>query len=164
MGEIVLTRVDDRLIHGQVMTKWSKGLGCNALFVVDNPTAKDPFLRDIYVMSTANSGMTIKVFTIDEVVEYWNSTGFEKYNAIILTKTIGAVNEMIEKGMPIKRLNIGGIAKSKESKFVIPSVGLKQSDVDTLKTMEAKDVEIFFQTVPDTKIVSLKEAIKIFEK
>jgi PTS system mannose-specific IIB component len=160
MGEINLARVDDRLIHGQVMTKWSKGYNTNALFVVDNPTAKDPFMKDIYIMSTANSGMTIKVLTTDEVVEYWNKDNFEKYRAILLFKTIAAVKEVIEKGLPVTKLNIGGIAKTKESKFVIPSVALKESDAEMLKELDSKGIEVFFQTVPDTKSVSLKDALK----
>ena len=162
MGEINLARVDDRLIHGQVMTKWSKGLGTNALFVIDNPTAKDSFMKDIFMMSAANSGMTIKVFSTDEAVEYWTKANFEKYRAILLFKSIAAVKEVIEKGLPIKKLNIGGIAKTKEAKFVISSVGLKPSDAELLKEIESKGVEVFFQTVPDTKALSLKDALKSF--
>jgi D-glucosaminate PTS system EIIB component len=162
MGEINLARVDDRLIHGQVMTKWSKGLGTNALFVIDNPTAKDPFMKDIFMMSAANSGMTIKVFSTDEAVEYWKKDNFEKYKAILLFKTIAAVKEVIDKGLPIKKLNIGGIAKTKDAKFVISSVGLKPADAELLKEIESKEVEVFFQTVPDTKALSLKDALKSF--
>ncbi len=160
MGEIVLARIDDRLIHGQVMTKWSKGMGTNALFVVDDATAKDPFMKDIYMMSTANSGMTIKVFSNDEVVEYWNTTNFEKNKAILLFKTIADVKDVIGKGLPIKRVNLGGIAKTKDSKFVLPNVAIKPGDFDVLKEIEDKGIEVFFQIVPDTKSVSLKDAIK----
>lgn len=160
MGQIVLVRVDDRLIHGQVMTKWSKGMNTNALFVVDNATANDPFMKDIYLMSTANSGMTIKVFSTDEVVDYWNKSNFENYNAILLVKTIAAAKEIMDKGLPVSRLNLGGIAKTKDSKFVLPNVAIKPGDFDVLKEIEAKGVEVFFQIVPDTKSVSLKDAIK----
>jgi PTS system mannose-specific IIB component len=160
MGEIVLARIDDRLIHGQVMTKWSKGMGTNALFVVDNATAKDPFMKDIYMMSTANSGMTIKVFSNDEVVDYWNTKNFEKNKAILLFKKIADVKEVIEKGLPIKKLNLGGIAKTKDSKFVIPNVAIKPEDFEVLKEIEGKEIEVFFQIVPDSKSVSLKDAIK----
>jgi D-glucosaminate PTS system EIIB component len=160
MGEVVLARIDDRLIHGQVMTKWSKGMGTNALFVVDNATAKDPFMKDIYMMSTANSGMTIKVLSNEEVVEYWNTTNFEKNKAILLFKTIADVKEVIDKGLPIKKLNLGGIAKTKDSKFVIPNVAIKSADFEVLKEIESKGIEVFFQIVPDTKSVSLKDAIK----
>ena len=162
MGEINLARVDDRLIHGQVMTKWSKGLGTNALFVIDNPTAKDSFMKDIFMMSAANSGMTIKVFSTDEAIEYWTKHNFEKYRAILLFKNIATVKEVIEKGLPIKRLNIGGIAKTKDAKFVISSVGLKPADAELLKEIQSKEVEVFFQTVPDTKAISLNDALKSF--
>jgi PTS system mannose-specific IIB component len=162
VGEINLARVDDRLIHGQVMTKWSKGLGTNALFVIDDPTAKDPFLKDIFMMSSANSGMTIKVFTIDEAIEYWEKANFEKFKAILLFKNISTVKAVVDKGLPIKRLNIGGIAKTKDAKFVISSVGLKPADAELLKEIDSKGVEVFFQTVPDTKAVSLKDALKDF--
>jgi len=160
MGEVVLARVDDRLIHGQVMTKWSKGMNTNALFVVDNATAKDPFMKDIYMMSTGNSGMTIKVFSIDEVVEYWNKTNFENYRALVLFKTIAAVKEVIDRGLPVKRMNLGGLAKGKDSKFVLPNVAIKRGDFDVLKEIESKNIEVFFQVVPDSKSVSLKDAIK----
>lgn len=162
MGQIVLARVDDRLIHGQVMTKWSKGFNTNALFVVDNPTAKDPFMKDIYTMSTSNSGLKIKVFTTDEAAEYWEKSNFEKYNAILLFKNIAAVKEVIDKGLPITKLNIGGIAKVKDAKFIIPSVALRKEDEELLKEISSKNVEVFFQTVPDTKMVSFKDALKSF--
>lgn len=162
MGEINLARVDDRLIHGQVMTKWSKGNNTNAIFVVDNPTAKDPFMKDIYVMSTANSGMTIKVLSTEEVVEYWEKSQFEKYRAILLFKNIAAVKEVVEKGLPINRLNIGGMAKTKNAKLVIPSVALKQEDAVLLQELADKGIEIFFQTVPDTKSVSFKDVLKSY--
>ncbi|CUH96184.1 hypothetical protein P22_2273 [Propionispora sp. 2/2-37] len=161
MGAICLTRVDDRLIHGQVMTKWSKGgFNSNAIFVVDDEIAKDPFMKDIYAMSTANSGMTIKVFSIDGAVEYWEKANFENDRAILLFKTIAAVKQAIEKGLPIDNLNVGGISKKKDAKFVIDSVALLSSDVEILKELNGKGVKIFFQTVPDTKLVSFESGLK----
>jgi len=147
MGQIVLARVDDRLIHGQVITKWSKGMNTNALFVVDNVTAMDPFLKDIYTMSTSNTGMTIKVLSIDEAVEYWEKSDFEDYRAILIFKSIAGAKEAIDKGLPIKKLNIGGIAKTKDSKFVVPNVAVKHEDLNTLKEVEGNGTEVFFQVI-----------------
>jgi len=162
MGQIVLARVDDRLIHGQVITKWSKGMNTNALFVVDNATAMDPFLKDIYTMSTSNTGMTIKVLSIDEAVEYWEKSNFEDYRAILIFKSIAGAKEAIDKGLPIKKLNIGGIAKTKDSKFVVPNVAVKHEDLNTLKEVEGNGTEVFFQVVPEAKLVNLKDALKVY--
>ena len=47
MGKVVLARVDARLIHGQVMTSLSKSAGATAIFVADDPSAHDPFTKNI---------------------------------------------------------------------------------------------------------------------
>lgn len=151
MGKINLVRVDDRLIHGQVMTKWSKGLGTNALYVIDNETASDEFMKDIYINTNSSSGLKIQVYSNQEVVEKWNSDQFGKDNVVLLFKYIASVKEVVEQGLPVTRLNIGGVSKKGEAQFVIPTVALTETDVDNLKSLDAKGIEIFFQTVPDSK-------------
>lgn len=164
MGEIVLARIDDRLIHGQVITKWSKGLNCNAIFVIDDLIAKDEVMKNVYEMSAATYGLTIKVFTVAEAVLKWTESKFGKYRAILLFKNIDTAKEAITKGLPIKKLNIGGIAKKPDSTFIIPSVALTKSDLMNLKELnQIYGVEIIFQTLPDTKKVNLDSALKIIE-
>lgn len=161
MGRINLVRIDDRLIHGQVMTKWSKGLGTNALYVVDNETASDDFMKEIYINTNSSSGLKIEVYSTDEVVERWNQDQFGNDNAILLFKNITAVKSVLDKGvLPIEKLNVGGISKKPDATLVIPSVGLNKEDAEKLKEIEAKGIEVYFQTVPDSKKVSLNDAIK----
>lgn len=161
MGKINLVRVDDRLIHGQVMTKWSKGLGTNAIYVVDNVTAADDFMKEIYINANSSSGLRIKVFSTVEVIESWNQDQFGNDNVVLLFKNISSVKEVLEKGsLPIEKLNIGGISKKANSKFVISTVGLTKEDGEVLKEMAAKGIDIYFQTVPDSKRVSLNDALK----
>lgn len=161
MGKINLVRVDDRLIHGQVMTKWSKGLGTNAIYVIDNATAADDFMKDIYINANSSSGLKIQVYSTSEVVDRWNQDQFGNDNVVLLFKTIGQVKEVVDKGvLPIEKLNVGGISKKPDSTFVIPTVGLTKQDAETLKEMEGKGMEIYFQTVPDSKRVSLPDALK----
>ncbi|MEZ2716226.1 PTS mannose/fructose/sorbose transporter subunit IIB [Niallia circulans] len=164
MGKINLVRVDDRLIHGQVMTKWSKGLGTNALYVIDNETASDEFMKDIYINTNSSSGLKIQVYSNQEVVEKWNSDQFGKDNVVLLFKYIASVKEVVEQGLPVTRLNIGGVSKKGEAQFVIPTVALTETDVDYLKSLHAKGIEIFFQTVPDSKKVSLTDGLKTIKK
>lgn len=161
MGKINLVRVDDRLIHGQVMTKWSKGLGTNAIYVVDNMTAADDFLKEIYINANSSSGLRIKVFSTSQVIESWDKDQFGNDNAILLFKNIASVKEVLEKGnVPIGKLNIGGISKKANSKFVISTVGLTIEDGEILKEMAEKGIEIYFQTVPESKRLSLNDALK----
>lgn len=54
MGEIVLARIDDRLIHGQVMTAWLQFTGGNHIVIVDDATARDEFTKSIMSMAVPN--------------------------------------------------------------------------------------------------------------
>lgn len=160
MGKINLMRVDDRLIHGQVMTKWSKGMGTNALYVVDDATASDDFMKQIYISTNSSGNLSIKVFMVDEVIEEWKKNQFGNDKVILLFKRISDAKKVIDSGIPTESLNIGGIAKRPNSKFVISTVGLTNVDAELLKEIHENGVEVYFQIVPDTKKVSLSDALK----
>ncbi|HET6785689.1 MAG TPA: PTS sugar transporter subunit IIB [Erysipelotrichaceae bacterium] len=160
MGKIQLTRIDDRLIHGQVMTKWSKGLGINAIFIVDNEVAKDDFMKQIYISSGSRSGLHIKALSTDEVVSYWNEKNFEDFKVLLLFKSISSVYEAVQKGLVIDTLNIGGISKKKDSKLVISSVNITEDDVKVLTKLKEEKMDIFFQTIPDSLKVSFEDGLK----
>ena len=74
MGTINLVRIDDRLIHGQVMTKWSKGMGTNAIYVIDDVTAADDFMKDIYISTNSSANLKIEVYSVDEAVEEYKES------------------------------------------------------------------------------------------
>ena len=57
MGQVVLARVDSRLIHGQVMTTLSKSAGATAIFVADNTSAKDDFIKSVILGSGSRTGL-----------------------------------------------------------------------------------------------------------
>lgn len=163
MGQIQLTRIDDRLVHGQVMTKWSKGLGINAIFIIDTEVAKDDFMKQIFISSGEHAGFKVKVMSINEAIEYWNTTQFENYKAILLFKSVFTVSEAIKKGLPATLVNIGGIAKRKDTKFIINSVSIGNDEAELLRELNKEyNVEIFFQMLPDSNKVSLAEALKQF--
>jgi len=161
MGKIQLTRVDDRLIHGQVMTKWSKGLGINAIFIVDNDVARDDFMKQIYISSGSRSGLSIKVMSTNEVSVYWKEKQFEDFKVLILFKTIQSVVETVGLGLPIQLLNIGGVSKKKDTQMVISSVNLTNLEIDYLNQLSThSNMEIFFQMIPDSNRVNFHDWIK----
>ena len=154
MGQINLARVDDRLIHGQVMTKWTKGLGTNSVYVIDNATAADDFMKDIYISTNSTGGLRIKVYSAAEVGTQWQKDHFGDDKVVLVFKNIKEVLEALAAGLEIQTLNVGGIAKKPNTKFVIPTVALSEEDKNDLQKLHEQGVEIFFQTVPDSKKVA----------
>lgn len=167
MGVINLARVDERLIHGQVMMTLSQKNGVNSIFVVDDVVAKDKFMRELYKSAGGRTGQKTIVITPDKAKFYWDEYNFKEYNCILITKTISVIYDLVTHGVPIKELNIGGIAQKDPEKdlLVTKSVYLNQSDAEKLKDLnENYGVEdIYFQATPSAPKSTLKEVLAKFK-
>lgn len=95
MGKVSLARVDERLIHGQVMTNLSKKSGANSIFIVDDVVAKDPFMTSIFKSAGSRTGLKVRILTLSEAIKDWNENKFDNYSCILLTRTIATMYELI---------------------------------------------------------------------
>ena len=163
MGKIVLARVDERLVHGQVMTNLSKSAGANAIFIVDDATAKDEFMKTIFISSGSRTGLSVKVLGVEEAINYWNDSQFDNFNVILLTKTIEVIDQLVQGGIETKELNLGGIAKKPGTEYIIKAVGINKEQAEVLKRLnEENGITVYFQSVPSAQRVDLPEALKTF--
>ena len=166
MGVINFARVDERLIHGQVMMTLSQKSGVNSIFVVDEVVAKDKFMRDLYKNAGSRTGQKTIVITPEKAKFYWDEFNFKEYNCILITKTVSVIYDLVKHGVPMKELNIGGIAQKDPDKdiLVTKSVYLNKEDAERLKDMhENYGVEdIYFQATPSAPKSSLKDVLKQF--
>ena len=159
MAEITLARVDDRLVHGQVMQVWTKGHGTNAAYVIDDATAADEFMKEIYESTQSTGGLAIKVFSSDSIVDEWNKNQFGNDNVALIFKSIAYAKKAVDGGVPIKELNVGGIAIKPGTTKVIESVGLSKDDAELCKALDAAGVKVYFQKIPSSENVSLSAAL-----
>lgn len=163
MGKIVLARIDERLVHGQVMTNLSKSAGANAIFIVDDATAKDDFMKTIFISSGSRTGLSVKVMSIADTLKYWEDSQFDNFKVILLVKTIDVIDQLIRGGLEMDALNVGGIAKKPGTEYVIKAVGINKEQAQVLKDLnEEHGLEVYFQAVPSQTRVELKDALKIF--
>ena len=159
MAEITLARIDDRLVHGQVMQVWTKGHGTNAAYVIDDATAADEFMKEIYESTQSTGGLAIKVFSSDSIVDEWNKNQFGDDNVAQIFKSIAYAKKAVDGGVPIKELNVGGIAIKPGTTKVIESVGLSKDDAELCKALDAAGVKVYFQKIPSSENVSLSAAL-----
>lgn len=163
MGKVALARIDERLVHGQVMTNLSQNASANSIFIVDDEVAKDSFMKDIFINSGSRTGLTTKVYTVDVCTKYWNQRQFDNFSCILLTKTVDTMYRLAKNGIPITTLNLGGIAKKDNTTFVTNAVAINKEMADQLEEIQTmNDANVYFQTVPSSKKVSLAEGLKTF--
>lgn len=148
-------RVDDRLIHGQVVTAWIKYININKILVVDDFAASNTMIAKALKMATPRH-IDLEVISVQEVENYLNDS-YEK--TMIITRTIESAlltvlgNESYEWDV-----NIGNIGNAPGRKKIAPTVYLdEQNESDLAKLKDLGNTVIFIQTVPGEKKIELKK-------
>lgn len=165
MGKISLARIDERLIHGQVMLTLSQRDGVDSIFVVDDVVAKDPFMKDLYKSAGGRTGQKTIVIGTPKAKEYWDKYEFKDYQCILLSKTVETMYDLVKHGLPIEELNVGGISQKKPTdKRVTKAVYINEEHAKMFKDMnENYGVKnIYFQQTPSSEKVSLNDVLKQF--
>lgn len=150
---VVLYRIDDRLVHGQVMVAWSKIYQTTRIFVVDGETCKNPFLCDVMKMAMP-SDYDVHIFNIADAVEKIKSDTSDK-KTMVLAKSPATMLALLEGGVEIKELNVGNIGNGPGRRAVMRSIQLSPAEFETLNTLQQKGVRVYLQIFPDQKAMEL---------
>ena len=159
MEGIKLVRIDFRLIHGQVITKWSNKISATRIVVVNDALSKDEFMADIYVMA-APPGMTVDVISIDDFVANANGGEYDKGNVLVLFRGIEDCKSVVDKGIIFKQVQIGGLGSGNGRTSVVKGISIDEKDVQDLLSIQDTGAEVTFQVTPEEKKLSLDGAAK----
>lgn len=158
MPDIVLTRIDNRLIHGQVATQWCGVVGANLLLVANDKVAADEFRQGLMNMAAPAYAQT-RFFTIEKTINIIHKASASQHIAIIC-ETPQDVLKLIEGGVPIKKVNIGNMHMAEGKRQVATSVAVDDADVAAFKKMQDMGVELEIKRVPDTPAESIDKLFK----
>ena len=151
----VFFRIDDRLIHGQVMTSWAKVCNANSICIVDDSVAKDSFICQVMKMAVPK-GISISTLSLADGIEKLKNDP-ETNRTIVLTKGPENMLALAEAGIPMKELNVGGMGTKPGRKNVLRNIQISPEEIEVLKKVAAKNVRVFFQIVPDDKCIELEK-------
>lgn len=155
---IVLTRIDDRLIHGQVMTAWVKHTKANHIIIVDDEVSQDPFMKQVLKMAAPKS-VKVEILDINSAIEVLNSDKNPDDRVIILAKSPKAILSLIEKGVKITNLNIGGMGARVGRKPFYKNISVSDEDRKIFKRIVEAGTRVSVQIIPDEKEVDIEKLI-----
>jgi fructoselysine/glucoselysine PTS system EIIB component len=144
---IKLTRIDDRLVHGQVAFTWTPSLGADCLIVANDKVAKDDFQKMTLGLAKP-AGARLLIKTVDETIAFLNE---EKYKHLKILILINSVKDAytLANGVPeIKSVNFGGIRAREGAKPVSKAVALTDDDIILIKELLSKGIELEIRQVP----------------
>lgn len=161
MANIVLCRIDSRLIHGQVVTKWVGQSQANRIAVVSDELDADPFMKNIYLMA-APPNIKVDCYSNQSLAAAWQENQLGDGNVLILFPSLGAVQQAIALGFSVPKIQVGGLGGGPNRKVVFQNITLDDADVGILKDLQARGIQVFFQTIPEDKPQPLDEILKKF--
>lgn len=154
-----MVRVDFRLIHGQVITKWVRQTSANRIVIIDDALASDEFMKSIYVMA-APSNVEVNVYSVDSAVNTWKKDQMGKGKLFILFKDIQTTYRTIKQGIPIKNVQIGGLGSGPGRVAVFGPITLNEEDSIMLKELEQDGCHVYLHQVPEESKMEFAKALE----
>ena len=159
MRNVVLARVDDRLIHGEVVTAWTPAMRANRIIIVDDEVAKDEFNVRV-VKALAPAGTKCFVYTVEKAAERLMVPGAAGERIIVLTKSPTTFYRLIKAGVPFKEVNLGGAGIRGARKPFINNVSLDPEEVKSCEEMLKAGCRVYYQLVPEQGVTEIDAALK----
>lgn len=153
MKNIVLARVDDRLIHGEVVSVWTPSLQVNRIIIVDDEVAADEFNKRV-IKALAPNGVKCNVYTTErgaDILQRDSKDPGEK--VMVLTKTPVTYDRMADLGLKLKEVNLGGMGLRGERTPFIKNVACSPAEIQAIKNLMAKGTRVYYQLVPEQQVI-----------
>ena len=135
MPNILLTRIDNRLVHGQVGVTWTK------------TAAEDRIQQSLMSVTAKSSGVGIRFFSIEKTAAIIGNAAPEQ-KIFIVCRTPKDVRRLVEAGVDLKEVNVGNMHFSEGKRALTKKVYVDDEDMDDLKYLVSKGINVYAQDVP----------------
>lgn len=148
MAEINLIRVDSRLIHGQVITKWLRVTKANRIIIVDNQLAEDEFMGDIYA-AAAPRNISVEITSVKQFMAEWKKNKLGEGIILLLLKDVQTSYILFKEGFPMEHLQLGGLPTGPGRTPIYKAIALDSQDIHQLKEMSSSGIYIDLHVIPE---------------
>lgn len=144
---IELVRIDDRLIHGQVVMAWTKAVKATRIVVVDDKVATDA-IRKMLLETVAPPGVKVAVLTVAQAVAQFAAQTFVLDRVLLLVTAPLTIVALVEAGLLIKEVNIGGMSYRQGKKQITKAVSIDEEDRQAFASLRELGIAMHIQVVP----------------
>jgi fructoselysine and glucoselysine-specific PTS system IIB component len=155
---IKLTRIDDRLVHGQVAMTWTPALGADCLIVANDKVAKDEFMKmTLGLAKPASAKLLIK--SLADTVTFLNDPRSQNLKILVLVSSVKDAAALSNEVSEIQSVNFGGIRTKEGTHSIAKAIAVTDEDITIIKEMLAKGLELEVRQVPTDKKIMIDTLI-----
>ncbi|HET7791599.1 MAG TPA: PTS sugar transporter subunit IIB [Gemmatimonadales bacterium] len=152
---IALYRVDDRLIHGQVVVGWGKPLHADFIVLVDDRVRASPWEQELYRMGVP-PGLDVEFASVAEARQGLERWEHDPRVGILLTGDVATIAALVHGGH-VPRINLGGVHARDGRRERLRFIYLSDDEAETLRRLARSGVQVTAQDVPTARAVPLEE-------
>jgi mannose/fructose/N-acetylgalactosamine-specific phosphotransferase system component IIB len=151
---VILVRVDQRLLHGQVVEGWVPYLKADGVVVADDVLADDP-ISTIALTAACPAKVTLKILKIADAIAAAAAGALPGKRTLVLVGTVSALARIWSAGFRADQVNVGNVPLAQGRTRVTPSVALSKQEVAALDGIAASGVQVEARSVPKERAASL---------
>ena len=144
---LCLVRVDDRLIHGQVVLGWARALKPDRIVIANDRIANSAWEKKFYT-SSVPSNIKVSFFTLEETARQLVDNLFRDESVMVIIESVEDLYSVVEKGADLNEVNIGGLHYREGAHELLPYVFLTEQDRVYLRELVKKSVALVAQDIP----------------
>jgi mannose/fructose/N-acetylgalactosamine-specific phosphotransferase system component IIB len=156
--DVQLFRIDDRLIHGQVVLGWARPLKSERILLCDNEVSQSDWEKELYCACVPDH-LKARVCDVDETASILSTKIQPEDKTIVLVKEPKVVMDIVNKGYVPGSINLGGLHFSDQRKKYLSYVYLNDEEINQLHWLLDKGINIFCQDVPTGKALNVLDVI-----
>lgn len=156
---IVLARIDNRLIHGQVLEAWVPHLKADCIVVANNRVAESS-LQKVLMEAAVPRNIRVVIGSIAQVAELFASKALESQRVLLLVESSEDAQGVFDNGVRFSKLNLGNMHAATGKERVSCTIALDELDIDHLTALESRGVHIVSQCIPKDKEVGWKKLVR----
>jgi PTS system mannose-specific IIB component len=150
-----LVRIDDRLIHGQVVAVWLRALGAQRIVIVDDATSRDEFLREVLTLA-APQGVPVEVHGVTDGAVRLIELAATPEPVMVLARSPRSVLGLRQAGVPIDVVDLGGMGSGPGRKRLHKSISVSPDELRELREIEQLGTRVEVQIVIDDRPIPFR--------
>ncbi|MCZ7840754.1 PTS sugar transporter subunit IIB [Leclercia adecarboxylata] len=157
---ISFVRIDDRVIHGQLVTRWAKELPCEGIVAIDDAVAADPLLSS--VMKGAVSDTKVWLFDTATAIEKLPKVIASEKRYFVIGKSPVTLQRIEQAGISLKnsngKINVGPMSARANTTTIGPNQSVSAEEAAAFEWLAERGHVIEFRLVPDASFFSWQDA------
>lgn len=156
---IIGSRIDSRLVHGQVANLWIPKLQIERVIVLDDVAAESEIEKSGLRLATP-MGVKLSVLPIERAARQLLDDSYRSQRLLLIAKHPQNFLKLIENGVKLETINVGNLAKKEGSTPVTNSINVTPYDVDTFEAIKSAGTHLIAQMVPGAKEEDFNQLLK----